>query len=240
MSDFLHPAENTKKPAQPAKKGTVGKKTGAKGAAPSPPSFSGVNLMSEESLKRSVSDQKKKSLATIGWSVVAAVSMSAIAFVGVKAYGLIVLQHERELAVDLGQADTAIAELEGNSAELNAFTQKLEILKSLFENHLYYTQFIAALEKHTLPSVTYGGLSVAPASAISLSATAPDFQTLARQLRIYQENAKDLMSSVMITSGHAELNQEGAVAGVSFEVSFTMNPAILKKSGGAGSASGGK
>lgn len=188
-----------------------------------------MNLLSDDSLKHAFADQQKKTVRQVGWSVAAAVIVCALSFVGVKAYGLVVVQHERALSVDLGQTDRDIANLESRADALSRFASKLEILQKLFEGHTYWSQFIAALENYTLPSVSYAGLSAAVSSPVSLSATAPDFHTLGRQLLIFQKDATPLMSSVKITSGNARLNQQGDVSDVAFDVSFTINPAILQK-----------
>lgn len=188
----------------------------------------GVNLMSQEAMRDVARGHQKKNLMILSSGVIAGLVLFILAFVGVRVYAYVIAQNARQLSVNLGKIDEEITTLEKNSASLNQFQNKLSILKSLLDGHIYWSQFITELEKYTLPSVAYDALSVAPGTAISFSATAPNFRTLARQLLVLQE-AKSLADAVRITAGSAQLDQSGDIDGVSFEVSFTMNPNILKK-----------
>lgn len=226
--------EKIEKPVKPVKLDKADKKeTGKKEAtiqeAPknSAPLF-GVNLMSQEALKNVARTHQKKNLVILGSGVLAAIALSALLFVGIRLYAYVIAQNARQLSVNLGKIDEEITAIERNAPALNKFQNKLATLKSLLEGHIYWSQFITELEKYTLPTVSYDTLSVAPGSAMSFSATAPDFRTLARQLLILQE-AKSLVQDVRITAGSAQLDQSGDINGVGFEVSFTMNPNVLKK-----------
>lgn len=194
---------------------------------PKAPLF-GVNLMSQEAMREVARGHQKKNFMILSGGVIAGLVLFALAFVGVRVYAYVIAKDARQLSVNLGKIDEEITALEKNSAVLNQFQNRLTVLKSLLDGHIYWSQFIAELEKYTLPSVAYDALSVAPGTAISFSATAPDFRTLARQLLVLQE-AKSLVDAVRITAGSAQLDQSGDIDGVSFEVSFTMNPNILKK-----------
>lgn len=229
--NFLQPNDSAAKPPVVVS-GKRQQKKEKKVVVPPPapaPTGLGVNLMTEDSLKRVTVDQEKRSGMLLLYSIGAGLALTALLFGGVKVYGLVVAQRERQLSVDLGKADGEIALLEQNTSALTLFQDKLVILKSLFDNHVYWSQFVASLEKYTLPTVSYDALSVSPGSEITLSASAPNFYTLAQQLQIFQKDAAPLMSAVKITSGNAQLSQQGDVASVSFDVSFTMNPEVLKR-----------
>ncbi len=189
---------------------------------------SGVNLMSKEALATVARGETRKQLMILVWSVCAAVVLSVVLYGFVEVYAYFVQRSANELQINLGKIDDEIQKIEQNGPALIQFQNKLSTIKSLLDSHAYWSQFIAQLEAHTLPTVTYSGLSIAAGSPVAFSATAPDFRTLAKQLLIYQQ-APELMSAVQISSGNATLDQFGNISGVSFEVSFTINPAVLKK-----------
>lgn len=188
----------------------------------------GVNLMTAAALKNVAHKAEKKMFQVLLGGFLAGLAMLALSYVLVKAYGFIVAQNARQLSVNLGKIDQDITLLEQRSGELNAFQNKLSSIKLLIDGHNYWSQFLAELEKNTLPSVSYDGLSVAPGTVMSLSASAPDFRTMGRQFLKLQK-ATDLISDVNISSGNAVLNQSGDISGVTFEVSFMMNQGVLKK-----------
>ncbi len=188
----------------------------------------GVNLMTKEAIEGVARSQMSSHVKVLLWSAVFAVLVNLFLFAVVAVYGLVVQKNADQLQLNLGKIDQEITDIEKNAAALTKFQNKLSSAKSLLEGHTYWSQFLTEFEKQTLANVSFGGLSVAAGSPFSLSATSPDFKTLGRQLLAFQR-APHLMNNVHVTAGNAVLSQFGDVAGVSFEVSFSLNPEILKK-----------
>ena len=188
----------------------------------------GVNLMTKEAIEGVAKSQMASHGKVLLWSVAAAVVTNLFLFFVVSAYGLIIQKNADQLQLNLGKIDQEIADIEKNASALTKFQNKLSSAKSLLDSHIYWSQFLTEFEKQTLPTVSFGGLSVTTGSPFSLSATAPDFKTLGKQLLAFQR-AAHLMSGVHVTAGNAVLNQFADVTGVSFEVAFTLNPEVLKK-----------
>ena len=94
--------EKTEKPEKADKKET-GKKEKVKQETPKigAPLF-GVNLMSQEALKSVARTHQKKNLIILGSSVLAAVALSVVLFVGVRLYAYVIAQNARQLSVNLG------------------------------------------------------------------------------------------------------------------------------------------
>lgn len=207
--------------------GTVKKAPDERKSAPETP-VRGVNLMTGESRAFLAQETVPKNLRILLGACCAALAAVLILFLGLKGYGFLVTQQLRELVSTRSAVDAQITTLEKDGKTLIAFQNKLSALKALFENHTYWSQFFIEFEKNVLPTVTFDGVSIAAGNAISMSGTAPDYQTVGRQLLAFQR-ATGLMSSVRITSGDSLMSQTGDVTGVRFEVSFSINPDVLKQ-----------
>lgn len=188
----------------------------------------GVNLMSSDARKEVSRHATQATIKTLFGSVIAAICFTLVLYAGVKVYGYLASQNAHQLSLNLGKIDQDIAAIEGHATELNQFQNKLSSINALSENHPYWSLFLEQLEKNTLPSVSYEALSVAQGSPLSLSASAPNFKTIGQQLLTMQK-ATDLIGEVRIGSGNAVLDQSGEVSAVNFEISFIMNPHVLKK-----------
>lgn len=125
---------------------------------------------------------------------------------------------ENTTAKNITEIENKLLGFEAISQEINSVGKEVQIIYDALAKHVYWTQFFALLEKYTLANVTYGSFAAGGNSALTLDATAPDYYTVARQLKVLQdEQAKEFVSGVDISS--ATLSDTG----VNFTIELTLN-----------------
>ncbi len=129
---------------------------------------------------------------------------------------------ENTTAKNITEIENKLLGFETISQEINSVGKEVQIIYDALAKHVYWTQFFALLEKYTLANVSYGSFAAGGNSALTLDATAPDYYTVARQLKVLQdEQAKEFVSGVNISS--ATLSDTG----VNFTIELTLNPDLF-------------
>ena len=102
------------------------------------------------------------------------------------------------------------------------FYSRLSNYKNISDSHIYNSKIFSTLEKITIPSAYYSSADLNVASRVmNLSGFASDFESLGRQLYLYDQ--EPLIESYI-------LNQSTMVEGlVSFRVSLTLSPKLFEK-----------
>lgn len=109
--------------------------------------------------------------------------------------------------------------------------------RRILATHVYWTKFFEKIEKYTLPDVYYtGGFNASTSGLLILQATAPDFETVSKQL-VVLKNAPDFVQDVSITSAQRQsasvttILPEGAVLAshVTFTINLNLAPDIFYK-----------
>lgn len=93
---------------------------------------------------------------------------------------------------------------------------------NLFQNHVYWTKFLALLEKYTVPDVYYGDFSAEVDNKIILNAVGRDLTAVARQLVAFS-NAPEFVKEVNIS------NISGGKGGVTFQINLTLVDRLFNK-----------
>ncbi len=120
-----------------------------------------------------------------------------------------------------------IAEEEKGIEEILIFQKKLELIKDLLNQHIYWTNFFAFLEQNTLFDVTFSGFSGDLSGEYTLAATGKDFKTLADQLRAFKANK--LVEKAESESGTLVQNKSGGESTINFSLSFKVKPELFNK-----------
>lgn len=102
------------------------------------------------------------------------------------------------------------------------FYSRLSNYKGIFDEHIYNAKIFPTLEKVTAPSVYYTNVDLDVASrTMVLSGSASDFESLSRQLYLYDQ---DPLIEIYI------LNQSRMVEGlVNFRVTLIFSPKLFEK-----------
>ncbi len=123
---------------------------------------------------------------------------------------------------NIQSTENALVKFEDSVKRINDTGQEIQRIYDLLNKHIYWTNFFALLEKYTLPEVQFSGFAATNSGALTLNATAPDYATMAKQLKILQtENAKEFVTEVDISGGTK------SDVGVTFSVALVLNPDLF-------------
>ena len=172
------------------------------------------------------SSTKIKSWKQISGLILASV-FGALGVVAVFYFGLLVAtarwsSNESSTANNIATIEEKLLSFEDISKEINGIGKEVNLVYDVLNKHIYWTNFFALVEKYTLPDVYYGSVSASNNGSLTLDATAPDYATVAKQLKILQQpEAVEFVTAVDISS--ASLGDTG----VSFAIEFTLNPNLF-------------
>jgi hypothetical protein len=100
---------------------------------------------------------------------------------------------------------------------------QIKSIHKLLSFHIYWTNFFQLLEKYTIEDVYYANITAGNGGALTLEATATNFEALARQIKILeQEDAQEFVTSVDVAS--AEYNE---ITGVTFSMTLVLNKSLF-------------
>ncbi len=104
---------------------------------------------------------------------------------------------------------------------------RLKSLSDLLERHVSPSRVFDALEANTLPDVYYTSLTLSPDARLVLGTTAPSFESAARQIMAFESSG--IARSVQAMGYQARYTPEsGALESVTFQLSLSLNPAVLR------------
>lgn len=143
-------------------------------------------------------------------------------------YGVIFYQKEQIKKIQLG-SNQQIGDIEREilsfndlNKEITELGNQIKIANSALNEHIYWTNFFALLEKYTASEVYYKGFTSGNNGGLTLTAIGTDYQSVARQLKVLeQENAKEFVRSAEITSARA------SDLGVEFNITLVLNPKLF-------------
>lgn len=102
--------------------------------------------------------------------------------------------------------------------EIEDWKSRIQKIKGLLNKHVYWTEFFAKVEASTLPEVKFSSFAGSVSGNITLSASAPDYYTVARQW-IYLKGAKDFVEDVVIEGASASGSQS---SGIDTKINFSL------------------
>lgn len=182
-----------------------------------------INLIPAE-MEESSGPKSSKKLIISSSIVFTCVLLVAIIYLGITWYQIRMSQQIGGLSQQISVIDKEIAQSERLKDEALALQKRLELIRDLLGNHVYWTQFFSLLEKNTIDDVYYTSFSMAGREKLVISAATKDYHSVARQLVAFQQ-AADFVKEVRIDAASAEINEiEGT-----YVVSFNINLEFLPK-----------
>jgi len=181
-----------------------------------------VNLLSGE-YSRSFS--KEKPLFTLLSFIGATFVLIVVIFTGLNVYNK-KSENKIENVETISKAlEETIATYKSIDQEDSKLRQKIDIVEKLLDNHISWYSFLDKLENETIPEITYLDIAASSEGAISITALAKDYTSLARQMTVFSK--VDWIKNLDITS--ATLTEETATmpSGVSFDMQIFINKEIL-------------
>ena len=141
------------------------------------------------------------------------------------------LEKEKEKKVgiydeDIQKTKEQILTEEGDVEEGLLFQRRIDALEGIMDNHIYWSNFFAYIEKTTLEDVGYDGFSGNLDGKYSLSGTADKLYFIAaEQIRLFKEDKLTDNAEVLELS----LSEKGDIEEVSFDLSLSVKPEIFYK-----------
>ncbi|RJQ35408.1 hypothetical protein C4566_00610 [Candidatus Parcubacteria bacterium] len=143
-------------------------------------------------------------------------------------YGSLFIQ-ERNIKANQANRDRQISDLEVEILKFEAFNQTIDVLgknikmtHEALNKHIHWINFFELLEKYTVSDVYYHGFAAGNDGALTLSATGGSYDSVAKQLKLLQQDeAKEFVQSVAISGA-----QMGG-SGVEFSMVLVLNPDIF-------------
>lgn len=203
------------------------KKRGVFTFAPKKKRAVGVNLITSEAQKEATRTVIRKNIILLVVSFLMALILALLVYGGVMLYGS---QESGKVAVVRQQLDAVeqdITQLEKENRALLGFQNKLTAVKTLLDGHASFLPFFEALEKNTLPDVTYDTLALRADGSVSLSAATTNYTMLARQLLAF-EQSEHFVTNANFSSIAASLDQLGAIIGIRFSIALSLDPTLLR------------
>ncbi len=134
---------------------------------------------------------------------------------------------EGNINEQLASLEASIVQKENQLKDAKGLQTQADIFKNLLDAHVYWTQFLAGLEKNTVQGVYYTSIAADASGGVVLAAHAPNYETVARQLVAFEE-ARDFSSAVRIASAVGE-QEEGILKGVNFDIHLEIVPKVFYK-----------
>jgi len=189
-----------------------------------------VNLMPEEVTR---GEEPKKKLINLALFSLGAIVLVLLVYGGLVFYQTRIVTETQAVKAERTDLDSKIRNLKKEQEKSVDFNERLEAIKNVLNTHIYWSKFFEKLENYTLKDVYYtGSFNGSTQSQITLSAVAPDYNTVAEQLLIFQ-NADDFLTDVSIT-GASKSSSQGQRADigeneskVSFSVSLDILPSVF-------------
>lgn len=148
--------------------------------------------------------------------------------IGLLYVGLLIWQKERldtsRVALLNAQViDEQIALGEQEAQEIKAFTYKLNMVSSLLDNHIYWTNFLAFLENNTLKDVYYEKFSGDLSGSYSVPSVAKNLEAISLQLEVMKAYPK----VKSLTPDTGQTSADGS--SVNFNLGMSVDPTLFTK-----------
>lgn len=148
--------------------------------------------------------------------------------IGLLYVGLLIWQKERldtsRVALLNAQViDEQIALGEQEAKEIKTFTYKLNIVGSLLNNHIYWTNFLAFLENNTLKDVYYDKFSGDISGNYSIPSVAKNLEAISLQLEVMKAYPK----VKSLTPDTGQTSADGS--SVNFNLGMSVDPTLFTK-----------
>lgn len=164
----------------------------------------------------------------LGLSVAGAILLVALVYVGLVIYENSIVARTRAATETRQSIESEIATLSSEQEESIAFEERLKLIRSMLNQHVYWTKFFKLLETYTVADVTFSGsIRLSAPGKYTLAATGRDYQSVAQQLLAFQQaiDAGEFISSAEIFAASQQQDESG-VTKTQFSVDLVLLPNV--------------
>lgn len=115
-----------------------------------------------------------------------------------------------------------ILKFEDLNSEIEELGKEIRLIDDLLNKHIYWTNFFALLEKYTVAEVYYTGFSAGQDGALTLNAVGTDYNAVARQLKVLQQE-EAMEFAILADISAATLTEQG----VEFSITLVLEPFLF-------------
>lgn len=168
---------------------------------------------------------------------VVAVALVAGGYGGLVWYEQRIFDKVEETDRQIENVEKTISGLRKEQAEALVLKSQTDQIKDVLDHHVYWRDFFTELEKFTLPEVSYeqfaGSFTRGINPTFTLSARCDSFDTIAKQLIIFQEAVadKEFITNVIINSGEVVFAEDGSTGYTRFNVQLTVMEDVFFRTG---------
>jgi len=167
-------------------------------------------------------------LVILGMTVLITLFVVSLAYLGILWYRLSLSKDVQTIRTQVGQLEEEIVQYENYKKDAIEVQTRIGWVRQLLDKHIYWTEFLAKLEKYTIPEVYYSDLSADTGGSLVLSAHGINFTSVAKQLLALRQ-AADFVEKVSITSASVQAGEGGQVVGVDFGINLTLVDGVFYK-----------
>lgn len=186
-----------------------------------------VNLIPKE-LAKEQELALPKNLLISGLIIFLFILLIGVVYLGITWYQIGINNQIQQLENEIKDINEKIAGYETVKLAALDLQKRLKLIRGLLDKHIYWTAFFDKLEKYTIKEVYYTDFSMAGTEKLVLSAVGKDYQSVAKQLVVFQQ-ADDFVAKVEIDSASAEVDKKGNYVQVNFNINLTFLPDIFLK-----------
>jgi|GEM_PF-1383999 len=127
------------------------------------------------------------------------------------------------LQEEVTRLDNEISSYQNQAMTATDFKNKISSASPLFDNHIYWTNLFAFLEKNTLADVYYSGLTGDTSGTYLLHSMVKDFRAISFQLKTVLADSHAVSAKI---SGE-KVNSGDQSLGVTFDLGIAVKPSIF-------------
>jgi len=155
-------------------------------------------------------------------------ALIALIYAGLSAYSVSARNRiEKTQAISSALKET-IATYKSLDDEDSSLRKKLDIVSELLLKHISWHSFLGKLEQETIPEVAYMSMAASSEGAISITALAKDYTSLARQMTVFQNT--EWIERIDVTAASLIEDTATIPGGVSFDMQIFIDKNILYSS----------
>lgn len=138
------------------------------------------------------------------------------------------LASSQTLSQDISKINAEVNKIKAKTEEALLYKEKSIEVTNLLGNHIYWSNFINWLEKNTLSSVRYSGLTGDLSGTYSFTATAKTYADASWQAKAFLNDPMTQRVSIKTVNSSATKGEPGK-SSVAFSIELMVNPKIFKK-----------
>jgi len=165
--------------------------------------------------------------AVMGGAVLAALGVITLVYGGLSLWQMQLEQRTAAIDQQIEKFRRDIQVYETQEPQMTSIGERINIIRDLLGQHIYWTNFFALLEKYTLPDVYYDGVAATTIGGLSLSSHASSYESITKLLKLLNSPDSQEFVTKATVSGAQQVVGEDNETQVAFTLELTLNPKLF-------------